>query len=127
MASCAFEDDDGTRDFEEAPTGEVSSELVSYDCATRGDTGYTNGKASGKGKDKRPVVQILKVGRGDTYYDEYESIGEAVDLDVYVGDGMHPIVLAQNEGIVIRNRTVWPAAGTGILMVALDWAEVAAY
>lgn len=37
--------------------------------------------------------------------------------------GEHPIVLAQNEGLVIRNRTVWPAAGTGVLQVELAWAE----
>lgn len=37
--------------------------------------------------------------------------------------GEHPIVLAQNEGLVIRNRTVWPAAGTGILQVEIAWAE----
>lgn len=42
-------------------------------------------------------------------------------------DGRHPIVLAQNEGIVIRNRTVWPAAGTGVLRVEINWAEVSAY
>jgi hypothetical protein len=39
--------------------------------------------------------------------------------------GLHPIVLAQNEGIVIRNRTVWPAAGTGILLVEMGWTELA--
>lgn len=31
------------------------------------------------------------------------------------------------QGIVIRNRTVWPAAGTGIVVVQFDWAEVTAY
>ena len=41
--------------------------------------------------------------------------------------GEHPIVLAQNEGIVIRNRTVWPAAGTGIYSFMMQWAEVAAF
>jgi len=44
-----------------------------------------------------------------------------------IGNGEHPIVLAQNEGIVIRNRTVWPAAGTGIVTVNARWAEVLAY
>lgn len=52
---------------------------------------------------------------------------DGMDVDYYVSDGMHPIVLAQNEGIVIRNRTVWPAAGTGILMVEMRWAEVTSY
>jgi hypothetical protein len=44
-----------------------------------------------------------------------------------VAAGESPIVLAQNEGVVIRNRTVWPAAGTGILMIECAWAEVTAY
>lgn len=44
-----------------------------------------------------------------------------------VCNGEHPIVLTTNEGIVIRNRTVWPAAGTGILIVEMNWSEVAAY
>lgn len=42
-------------------------------------------------------------------------------------NGESPIILAQNEGIVLRNRTVWPAAGTGIVTVNARWAEVAAY
>jgi len=47
------------------------------------------------------------------------------EADVSRGD--YPLVLAQNEGLVIRNRTVWPAAGTGILQVEIAWAEVTAY
>jgi hypothetical protein len=50
----------------------------------------------------------------DGFSDEYSA-----------GDGDHPVVLAQNEGIVLRNRTVWPAAGTGILLVEMDWNEYA--
>lgn len=41
--------------------------------------------------------------------------------------GEHPLVLAQNEGMVLRNRAVWPAAGTGIVQVELSWSEVTAY
>jgi len=41
--------------------------------------------------------------------------------------GEHPIILAQNEGIVIRNRTVWPAGGTGIYSFMMQWAEVTAF
>jgi hypothetical protein len=41
--------------------------------------------------------------------------------------GDYPIVLADDEGIIVRNRTVWPAAGTGLLMVQMNWLEVAAY
>jgi hypothetical protein len=48
----------------------------------------------------------------------------------YVADmaaGEHPLVLAQNEGLVLRNRTVWPAAGTGIVQVEMVWSEVTAF
>lgn len=44
-----------------------------------------------------------------------------------IASGEHPLVLAQNEGFVIANRTVWPAAGTGIFLVEVSWAEVTAY
>jgi len=52
---------------------------------------------------------------------------DGMEMDFDMGGGDHPIVLAQNEGIVIRNRTVWPAAGTGILTVQMAWAEVTAF
>lgn len=48
----------------------------------------------------------------------------------YVADmanGEYPLVLAQNEGLVLRNRTVWPAAGTGIVQVEMVWSEVSAF
>jgi hypothetical protein len=44
-----------------------------------------------------------------------------------ISDGEYPIVLAQNEGVVIRNRAVWPAAGTAILQFKIQWAEVTAF
>lgn len=49
---------------------------------------------------------------------------------VYLADlaaGEHPLVLAQNEGLVLRNRAVWPAAGTGIVQVEMVWSEVSAF
>lgn len=48
----------------------------------------------------------------------------------YVADmasGEYPLVLAQNEGLVLRNRSVWPAAGTGIIQVQMSWSEVSAF
>lgn len=50
-----------------------------------------------------------------------------LDYDSSISDGEHPFALVQNEGLVIRNRTVWPAAGTGILLVEQAWAEVGSY
>lgn len=43
-----------------------------------------------------------------------------------VGDGEHPLVLAQNEGFSIRSVAV-PATGTWRAAINVDWAEVTAY
>jgi hypothetical protein len=43
-----------------------------------------------------------------------------------VGDGEHPLILAQNEGFVIRSVAV-PATGTWTASIEVQWAEVAAY
>lgn len=43
-----------------------------------------------------------------------------------VGDGEHPLVLAQNEGFSIRCVAV-PATGTWMAAVTVDWTEVTAY
>lgn len=42
-------------------------------------------------------------------------------------NGETPLVFAQNEGFVVRNRVVWPAAGTGVANVMARWAEVNTY
>ena len=44
-----------------------------------------------------------------------------------VSNGEAPLVLASNEGFVIRNRGVWPAAGTGEIEVNVRWGEYTAY
>lgn len=43
-----------------------------------------------------------------------------------VGDGEHPLVLAQNEGFSIRSVAV-PGTGTWQAAINVDWAEVTAY
>ena len=50
-----------------------------------------------------------------------------IDYSARVADAEHPIVLAQNEGILVRNVVVWPAAGTGEVSVEIGWTEIAAY
>jgi MYXO-CTERM domain-containing protein len=46
LAACSAEPpEDPGHDVEHEPTEQVSSELVSYDCSTKQDTGYTSGKA----------------------------------------------------------------------------------
>lgn len=46
---------------------------------------------------------------------------------VYGGGGQHPLILAQNEGIVIRNNLVGPATGTFVVYFCVDFAETTAY
>jgi hypothetical protein len=43
-----------------------------------------------------------------------------------IGDGEHPLVLAQNEGFSIRSVAV-PGAGTWTVGISIDWAEVVSY
>lgn len=51
----------------------------------------------------------------------------SADLDFDSGSA-HPIVLAQNEGIIVRGPTVvFGAAGTANLIVDVAWAEVTAF
>jgi len=45
--------------------------------------------------------------------------------DVNTGD--HPIILENNEGIVINNITVWPAAANGFMSFNIEWIEGTAY
>jgi hypothetical protein len=42
-------------------------------------------------------------------------------------DGMYPIVLAQNEGFLIRNPLAGPASGTFNVHVKMAWFEASAY
>jgi hypothetical protein len=52
----------------------------------------------------------------------------AAELDIGAGDGNHPIVLAQNEGVIVRGPSiVFGVAGTANLVVEMSWAEVTAY
>lgn len=46
----------------------------------------------------------------------------------FTNSGDHPLVLAQNEGLIIRGPSIaFGAAGTANLLVDIAWAEVATY
>lgn len=47
-------------------------------------------------------------------------------FEAEVGDGEHPLVLAQNEGFVIRSVAV-PGTGTWQAAIGIDWAECTSY
>jgi hypothetical protein len=102
--------------------------------ATNGDIRIATTAALGGGTvtlDAQPFSQSIRKGnRANPAAGTEETIQPSADglnfnSDVSIGE--HPIVLAQNEGVVVRNRTVWPAAGTGQLLVEIIWAEVSAY
>lgn len=44
-----------------------------------------------------------------------------------LANGEWPLILAANEGILVRNLVVFPAAGVATLTVELSWMEVTAY
>lgn len=44
----------------------------------------------------------------------------------WTGVGQHPIILGQNEGVVVRIFNTGPASGTFTLYTQWEWAEVAA-
>lgn len=43
------------------------------------------------------------------------------------GEGQHPLVLAQNEGVIVRSGAAMPATMTWHFAVYVIWAEVAAF
>lgn len=56
------------------------------------------------------------------------SLIDRTDLLEQDGIEQHPLILAQNEGFVIKNgATAWPASMTWALGVSVVWAEIAAY
>ena len=80
--------------------------------------------------DALPIAQSL----GDTQWvnpaagtEEQNVNTPTLEYWVDMASGEYPLVLAQNEGLVLRNRTVWPAAGTGLVQVEMAWSEVAAF
>jgi hypothetical protein len=83
------------------------------------------------GMDTQPFDQSIRKGnRVNPAAATEEVIMPTIDgmqFEPDMMDGDHPLVLAPGEGLVIRNRTVWPAAGTGILLIELRWSEVASF
>ena len=82
-----------------------------------------NGFVAGSG-----VANVVNAAAGTQYVNP--SNGEppfGFRYQPRVADGEHPIVLTQNEGLIIRNKIIFPAAGTATLIVNMGWAEVPAY
>jgi hypothetical protein len=66
-----------------------------------------------------PTTQIITT-PGAVRYD--------AELDIGAGDGNCPVILAQNEGIIVRGpTTAFGVAGTADLVWDMSWAEVNSY
>ena len=130
------------RSFSAAHTGGTALTLTGDSMAMRaamGPTLFTDIRiattaALGGGTvtlDPHPIAQSLRKGNRVNPAAATEEIipptTDGLNLDIELASGEHPVVLSQNEGLVLRNRTVWPAAGTGILLVEMAWAEVSAF
>lgn len=114
-------------------TGDNQSMRASMGASLFTDMRISTTAALGGGTlslDAHPFAAGLRKGnRANPSGGAEEQLYNVRDLDyaLRLDNGEHPIVLAQNEGIVVRNRTVWPAAGTGMYVVEMVWAEVLAY
>ncbi len=116
------------------PTGNNAKARTSMGTSLLGDLRISTTAALGGGTitlDAFPFAQSIRKGNRVNPAAATEEVvmpqTDGMEMDFDMGGGDHPLVFAQNEGFVIRNRTVWPAAGTGILSVLVAWAEVTAF
>jgi hypothetical protein len=79
--------------------------------------------------DAQPLAQSLRRGSNTVTATEQPPMpdGDGATFAPDLAAGESPLILALNEGFVIRNRTVWPAAGTGVLLIEVAWAEAVSY
>lgn len=116
------------------PTGHSAKMRTSMGTSLVADIRIATTAALGGGTitvDAFPFAQSMRKGNRVNPAAATEEVimptADGMEMEFDMGGGDHPIVLAQNEGVVIRNRTVWPAAGTGLLTVQIAWAEVTAF
>jgi hypothetical protein len=81
--------------------------------------------------DPHPFAQSLRKGNrvnpAAATEETIQPSADGLNFNASVSDGEHPIILVASEGVIHRNRTVWPAAGTGILVTEMIWAEAGSY
>lgn len=103
------------------PTTGVADLRLAATAALAGGTLTLDDKPFAAGLGSPNVVNALA---GTAYSSHNRPV---LDYKPDIANGEHPIICEQNEGIVICNAIVWPAAGTGVLAVTARWAEVDAY
>jgi hypothetical protein len=72
---------------------------------------------------------LLGIGTGAITVTHNLTLLDKIDLlEIDADTSQHPLILAQNEGVVVRNgATAWPASMTWGLGVTVVWAEVSSF
>lgn len=65
---------------------------------------------------------VVNVAAGTEYLDPQPMV--TLDYEPDTAHGENPLVLVQNEGLLLQNGLVWPAAGTGVAVIRVAWSEV---
>lgn len=129
------------RSWSAAGTGGTAATITGNNQKTRTNMGTTllgearcaSTAALGAGTktlDSQAIGNVfVGIGTGAITASHRLQLVDKIDLmEIDADMSIHPVVLAQNEGLVIKNgATVWPASMTWGLSVTVVWAEVTAY
>ena len=129
------------RSWSAAGTGGTAATITGNNAKTRTSMGTTllgearcaTTAALGAGTktlDAQSIGNVfIGIGTGAITASHRLQLVDKIDLmEIDADMSIHPVVLAQNEGLVIKNgATVWPASMTWGLSVTVVWAEVTAY
>jgi hypothetical protein len=112
-------------------TGDNSKMRTSMGTTLLGELRYASTAALGAGTktlDTNDIAAVgFGIGTGALTVSPSTTILPHTDLVNCTAQGCHPIVLAQNEGLILRTGPAWPATATWHFAFEIDWAEVTAY
>lgn len=100
-----------------------TSIVAATDIRIAGTAGFTAGTRT---LDTNPLGRVLGWLTAVQGVFPFNTAGSIALID-RTGAGQYPVVLANNEGLVIRNPIVLPATGTAVITVNVDWQETIAY
>lgn len=122
---------DGTGGTAATLTGSNQKDRTSMGTTLLGSARMATTAALGAGTKTLDAQDISNVatgiGTGAITAASKLSIFDDTELLEINNNGQHPIVLAQNEGFVIRSGPIAPAAMTWHLAVTVVWAELTVY
>jgi hypothetical protein len=111
--------------------GNTNKLRVSMDSSLVNDAGIsttTNLGAGTKSLDAQPIGAVrFGIGTGAISTHLRKTLLPSTSLFNADTEGQAPIVLAQNEGFVVRNHVIWPATMTWHFVVNVSWAEAASF